>query len=582
MKNRKIGFEFGIFAIAMFVYYITAAPSLMFTDSGELAAACSSLNIAHPTGYPLFTILGHLWTVINPMNSDIAWLNIFAGVYTAFSAVFLMKWVRIFIDCGKKVEGFSYNAKTMLSAGIALAYAFSQTVWQQAVQIEVYSLQLLLINMILFFFMKGLTCEKERKYFLLTALFIGFGFANHGTTILLLPAILLLFFKRPNEKFDFSKTRFIQLLTLFIPIVIGAALYLYLPIRSSMTPDINWGEVHRSWDKFLYHAGGKQYRVMMFTGMENFVGNFKLFFKLMPAQFNMLLPIAVPGVLYLLMNSKTKFWFIILMLLSCAAYSFNYDIHDIDSYFLTGYIGIFVFGIFGVLGVLKKAPKLVPLIFLVPVLSLGLNHKTCDESNNYTVEAYTKMLLENLEEDAVIISSQWDFWVSAFWYLQTVENIRPDVVLVEQELVRRTWYRNQMAAQYPKFFERVANEYDNYMIELEKFESGKKYDARKIQVRYEKLFSSMIAKNIDERPIYMTIDIMQRERSIGNGYVKHPQGMAIRLTKSEKPVASKATPELEKQFLESIKGREGHLYEGIEGLYQNNKRILEQYRSMNK
>ncbi len=579
MKRRKIGFELGVFTISMLVYYITAAPSLMFTDSGELAAACSSLNIAHPTGYPLFTILGHIWTMINPMASNIAWLNILAGVYTALSAVFFMKWLQIFMGLGNDTADISDNTKAILSAGVALAYAFSLTVWQQAVQIEVYSLQLLLMNMILFFFMKGLTNEKEMKYFLLSSLFIGFGFANHGTTILLLPAILLLFFKRPNEKFDFSKSRFIQLAILFIPMLMGVALYLYLPIRSSMAPNINWGEVHRSFDKFLYHAGGEQYRVMMFTGSENFIDNFKLFFSLMPGQMNLLMFVAIWGLPLMLKQAKTKLSFLLLLFIACAFYSFNYDIHDIEPYFITGYIAIFAIGAIGYMEILKKKTILLPLIFVVPVLSLIFNYEKCDESENYTVESYTKILLENIEENAIIISSQWDYWVSAFWYLQTVENMRSDVVLVEQELVRRTWYRNQMQHQYPVFFEKISSEYDDYMVELEKFESGQKYDARQIQMRYEKLFNAIIDKNIDERPIYMTIDILQKERAIGANYMKYPQGMAIRLTKYRTPVMTKELPELEKKFLKSIKDREGHLYEGIGGLYMNNMRILEQYQA---
>jgi hypothetical protein len=43
---------------AFLVYLKTLAPSVTFIDSGELAAVACTLGIAHPTGYPLFTLLG--------------------------------------------------------------------------------------------------------------------------------------------------------------------------------------------------------------------------------------------------------------------------------------------------------------------------------------------------------------------------------------------------------------------------------------------------------------------------------------------------------------------------------------------
>ncbi|MFA7420189.1 MAG: DUF2723 domain-containing protein, partial [Melioribacteraceae bacterium] len=47
--------------IVFIVYLFTLAPSVIQIDSGELATVQSTLGIAHPTGYPLFTIIGYLF-----------------------------------------------------------------------------------------------------------------------------------------------------------------------------------------------------------------------------------------------------------------------------------------------------------------------------------------------------------------------------------------------------------------------------------------------------------------------------------------------------------------------------------------
>ena len=48
------------FLLSFLLYLRTAAPHVTFIDSGELAAVASSLGVAHPTGYPLFTLIGLL------------------------------------------------------------------------------------------------------------------------------------------------------------------------------------------------------------------------------------------------------------------------------------------------------------------------------------------------------------------------------------------------------------------------------------------------------------------------------------------------------------------------------------------
>ena len=50
---------------AVFIIYLfTLAPSVVQIDSGELATVQATLGIAHPTGYPLFTMIGYLFSLI--------------------------------------------------------------------------------------------------------------------------------------------------------------------------------------------------------------------------------------------------------------------------------------------------------------------------------------------------------------------------------------------------------------------------------------------------------------------------------------------------------------------------------------
>ena len=48
--------------LAGLVYWRMAAPGVLAGDSGELQAAAWLAGLSHPTGYPLYLILGWLWS----------------------------------------------------------------------------------------------------------------------------------------------------------------------------------------------------------------------------------------------------------------------------------------------------------------------------------------------------------------------------------------------------------------------------------------------------------------------------------------------------------------------------------------
>jgi len=52
-------------AVALFVVYVAGLiPTVVDQDSGELVSACHVLGIAHPTGYPLWVMLGRVFDLL--------------------------------------------------------------------------------------------------------------------------------------------------------------------------------------------------------------------------------------------------------------------------------------------------------------------------------------------------------------------------------------------------------------------------------------------------------------------------------------------------------------------------------------
>ncbi len=592
-KYTKLFYSIGVFLITFIVYALTAAPGVTYTDSGELAAVCKTLGVAHQTGYPLFVLLGHLWTLMPLPFTTIFSLNLMAAFFTSLSAVVFMhlclqlldfvsshKYMKSVIQDAKKRKHVSYSMRKikplieakhvlMLAFIMSLVYGFAKTVWAQANYIEVYSLHLLLINLILLTFIKGiLSDEKSVRYFYLTAFLIGLSLTNHGSTVYLLPGILFFYFKRPGELFTFSKERFKLLLWLLIPFFTGLSLYLYLPIISSTSPEFNIGDVSRGFDKLFYHISGRQYSEFWFKGYE-FKGHIAEFFTLIPYQLAWfgIIP-ALIGLHRLFTASRSLFLFLLLNILVSGFFAVNYGIHDIESYFLTAYIAFILMAAVGIYELLENTNNkdrvrfIVPAHLLLPLILVFMNIKENDRSKDYLVSEYTRILTENVEKNAVIISQKWDWFASAFWYLQRVEGYRPDIVLIEKEFLRRTWYPEMLMAWYPDVISKSRDEINEYMRHLEEFESGRPYDPNAIQESYIALLRSFIGKNYDSMPVYITSDQINPNMNKDmyfEGYSWAPQGLAFRLQKSAKYIP----PEFKKldftKFISSIKDGDSRL-----------------------
>lgn len=229
--NRKI-FPLLAFIIPFVVYILTLVPGITFTDSGELMGAASTFGIPHPTGYPFFILLSNIWSQL-PLPMETAYqFNLFSALCVSVSSVvFFLSGGTIFkyLKNNKGLD-ISDNAACISSLVFALVYAFTGTIWQEALAFEVYSVQNLMINLVIFLALRAVLSDYDIKKYMAVTFVLGLAFANHMTSILLVPALLFLFFKRPGHKFGAvasAKSMFF----IFMPLVFGAALYSILPIQ---------------------------------------------------------------------------------------------------------------------------------------------------------------------------------------------------------------------------------------------------------------------------------------------------------------------------------------------------------------
>lgn len=552
MKTLIKYFSVLVSFIVFIIYLITLAPSVVQIDSGELAAVQITLGIAHPTGYPLYTILGYLFSLMPLPITKIYQMNLLAAIYCAAAVGLFVQTVRFVLDNlekfnlkkstevkkpkkkGRKENDTAVVRKTdqkdipeivKLFASVfgGLILAFSKTFWFQSTSVEVYSLHLLLICSIIFVLLKAYLQNEEQKnirqnYWFMLAVVLALGFSNHMTTLLILPAIAYLFF----SKFGFNKisiNKLLLMIAIFLPVLIF--IYLYLPIRAAQQPILNWGNPI-DLERILRHISGKQYQVWLFSSMEAAKKQLVYFFSSLTHEFNIALIPIIIGVLFTYSYYKKLFTFLMVLFASTVLYSINYDIVDIDSYFLLAHISLAFFSAFGIIklhSVLKlsnhKNLFVIITSLILTLIFASFNFKKVDQSNTQIFEDYTKSLMNSMQKKSIVLSYQWDFFVSASYYFQNVESLRKDVTVIDKELLRRSWYYNQLKRSYPELFSGLENEVSMFLDALKPFERSENYNAQLLESLYRQIMSKLISVNIDKYNIYLAPEMVDNEMQKG-------------------------------------------------------------------
>jgi len=529
------------------IYLLTLAPSVMQIDTGELAAVQANLGIAHPTGYPLFTILGYLFLKLPLPFTKIYMANLLAAIYCT-GALFLFLKTIIFLLNNVLVHGTQSKEKKkknirqedviipneiekiFIAVCTLFMLAFNSTFWQQSNSTEVYSLQALLFSIILFvsirFYFKPVPAMKD---YLFLAGSVALGFTNHMTTLLLVPGLIYLFF----AKTGFSKEAFKKILVMFLLFAaIITFMYSYLMIRAAQNPQLNWGNTI-SLENLIRHVSGKQYQVWMFSSLENAKAQFVNYITGLPAVFAYIpLLFALAGIVRLFKLNRKLFTFLIITYIFSVLYTINYSIHDIESYFLLSYMILAIFGAFGIAHIynwLKNKigkPVAASAAFIpVGLLVITLNYGKSDYSGTYVYEDYCKSILNSVPQNSVVFSYQWDYFVASSYYFRFVEGYRRDVTVIDKELLRRSWYYNQLEADHASVIANLKPEIASFLEAVKPFEQSKLFDADRIELRYQAIMTNLVTQNMNGGGFYIAPELAENE--LQNGQFKLPEGTAL-------------------------------------------------------
>lgn len=484
--------------VAFAVYVRTLAPSIQYGDSPELTVAVYQLGVPHPTGYPLYTLVGHLLMRLLPFLSPAYCLNLFSALCAA-AAVGVVTLV-----------GLSVVRSRAASLVAALLLAFSLTFWSQAVITEVYALHALFMASVLYCVLKW-DRSGDRRWLLAAAGLYGLSLTNHAQTVLLAPALLFFLMTSPRRRALRSEIGWLALLVL-APLLI----YVYLPIAAFRDPPENWGDP-RTLHNFWLHITGAQYRGQMGVRSVHELGQRLLEFAGPPIEdinpghlFSEFSPfviwLAPIGAYSLFRRRRRLFGLTVIYYVCTVVWALSYRIPDIEVYYIPSSMVLALWIGCGIRQIrawtmlfwnrmerraAKKRwlrPAINVLAGCLAAVVLAGNWQANDHRNDRSAIVMARTLLEFLKPNALVIGSGDDFLLPIL-YPHNVERLRPDVeILTLDDVVYRDRLRLITRRNSPGLIVNVPAKYAS-------MPGGNRQSYR--------LMRELVADNLPHRPVYL-------------------------------------------------------------------------------
>jgi hypothetical protein len=523
-----------LFLAAFAIYALTAAPTFVFADTAELALAASTGGVAHPPGFPLYLILAGIWSHL-PLGSDIAYrLNLFSGLAGALCIPGIYLALRIAVD------------RRIPAIAAALLFAFSLTFWQQATITEVYTLNMLMTSLVILFAILHLRLASEKRPRLWVpaaiGLMAGLGVANHLTIGLFLFGIALMVTLAPRKRGRWLKDLLPQAGTGFAFFFLGLLTYAVLPIRASGTPPINWGDPDL-WDPFLRHIRGWQFHVYFKMTPETAGKQMLFFVQRLPQEMGILPLFLVPaGCEHLWRTNRRLLAGLAVCFFLPFLWTLGYDIaEDQETYFLIPFLILAILMGSGAVWAIRLRPWIAYVILALAISPLVLNFPEADRRQEREAESYARDILEEVEEDAIILTRYWN-WYAPTMYLQHIENVRRDVDVVDLNLLKYSWYVPYLKSFAPRIFIGLEKELQRFRPMQVRWEDGKLPPEVEgdLHMRYEALCFGFVRQAWKSgRPVYATFETaVEIEKEFrGDPFTAVPETLAFRLLPHARPVS---------------------------------------------
>lgn len=417
-------------ALLIFALYLrTLAPTVLpflipqLPDTTMLQMQVCTLSIPHPTGYPSYLMLSHLFTYL---PGDCAFgANLASAVYGALTVAAIY------------AAGLFLSRQVVAAVAGAVAFGLGTTFWSQAVIAEVYTLNALFVALTLVVLLLWRSRRRD-KYLILAALCTGLAMTNHMTSGLLLPGALLFV-----ALVDWRKLVEVRLMLKGVgAFLVGLLPYLYLPIRTNFGAPMVANKPDDLQGTWYVISGGDLTGNFFSFGPAELPGRLVFYGGYLLNDFNWVLLVAgMVGFVALLLWDRAAAALTGFLFCGWTFYAIENDLADVQLSFIPTYV---VFGMWISVGlglVLSEVRQifanyrrmgvgatvvLSAAVLFLPFPGVRETYAANDWSQNYRGREIIETVSDNAAPGATVLHFR-----SVLWYMVLVDERRTDLKLVD-------------------------------------------------------------------------------------------------------------------------------------------------------
>jgi len=211
MQYKKINNLLGwlCFVIASVTYILTLEPSVSFWDCGEFISCAYRLQVSHQPGYPLFAMLGKVFSLLS--FGDVTKVPYFTNMGSALASgatIMFLFWTitafakKLLLKRDEEVD--QTRLFMIMGAGLvgALAFTYTDTFWFSAVETIVFALSSLCTAIVFWAILKWDAHADEPgadKWLIFIAYVIGLSIGIHLLNLLTIPAVAFVYYFRRSK-----------------------------------------------------------------------------------------------------------------------------------------------------------------------------------------------------------------------------------------------------------------------------------------------------------------------------------------------------------------------------------------------
>jgi hypothetical protein len=449
---------FIIFALCLVVYNATLTPSLSYKspDGNELATVYTVLGLAHSTGYPLYTWLGKLFTLI-PIGDVAHRVNLMSAALGAGGVVLLYAILRLLTSDLRRAA-----ASRLASAFTALLFAFSLTFWSQTGIAEVYAPNVFMFTLTLLILLVWARAEERdrqsrpqgqawwrklipswKSLLLLFAfgLCYGLSMGTHLSNLGFAPAFVL-FMLLVSWRTALNPLGVTCAGSAFF---LGLLQFLWLPFKASTLTDRAMRANAPTTLRGIYSYTLDAFPQFKFAfPLSAIPDRIVIYLDLLRQQFSTLgIALGVFGMLVLLWRKPKRFFLIVGMYLVHIWFFIQYRVFDLDVFFIPAHLLYAILIGFGITWLIERLFRLTAGyllwraalaagLVLVMMLPIAYEIRTNWESNDYSddtaINDFYESVFALLPQDAALLGRSGVFGYDMFYY-RLAYDVRPDVAM---------------------------------------------------------------------------------------------------------------------------------------------------------